>query len=553
MARIDTSSSVHTGTYDVAVIGAGINGLAIAREAATRGLTVAVIERDDLGARTSSISTRLIHGGLKYLERLDFRLVVESVRERTILLRQAPHLVHPYPMLIPFYRGNSRPGWLIASGLVLHDLLALGKPLPMNRVVGRRRLKRQWPTIEHRGLGWGGLFADAQVPWTERLVVELALSASDHGARILTHCEVTQIDSDGGAARGLRYRDTIDGTEHSLRARTVVNAAGPWVDAVLGQADSSEPLIGPTKGSHVVVDPFPGAPPTCVFFEARADARPMFVLPWAGRYMIGTTDLPFDGDLEDITASDDEVDYLLTEANRLLPGADLRPEDVLWSYSGVRPLPFVADNDDPGKVTRDHEILSDTGLRNLFSVIGGKLTTHRALSEEAVDLLVARLGKGRRRTSTRRAPLPGAPRTRSAARFVERYVARSALDPLTARRLASIYGERAGLLEDLILRTPELAEVIDPDSGAVAAEVVFAVRQEGARTLEDILLRRCLVGLNGDVGLTAAPRAVDVAARHLGWDAERCERELTAYRAAVRRFRPRALQRAGSVVGGEAR
>lgn len=541
MATMTTQHSVPTQTFDVAVIGAGINGLAVAREAVLRGLTVAVIERDDIGARTSSISTRLIHGGLKYMERLDFRLVFESIRERSVLLKQAPHLVHRYPMLIPFYRTGTRPGWLLACGLLLHDVLSVGKPLPLNRIVGRRTLQRDWPSLDHEALNWAGVFEDANVPWTERLCIELALSASDHGALFFTHTTAIKLTQHDARVTGILYRDNDSGQEHTMSARTVVNAAGPWVDEVLGASDvERQTLVGPTKGSHAVVDAFPGAPDSCVFFEARADGRPMFIMPWAGRYMLGTTDIAFDGDLESIAASDAEIDYLLKEANALIPQAKLTDEDVLWSYAGVRPLPYTANLSDPSKVTRDHQILDHSGeYTGLLSVIGGKLTTHRALGKQTVDKLIKILGRGEKYSRTRHIPFPGAPEG-NMERFVNAFIAGSTLPDNSARRLASIYGTRASLVQSLINTSPELAEIVDPDSGALAAEVVFSLKEEGARSLEDILLRRILVGLNADVGVSAAPRVAQIAAKYAGWSEDRTTREIAAYFDAVRRFRPRA-------------
>ena len=188
-----SSYAASVAAVDVAVIGAGINGLAVARESARRGLSVALIDQDDLGARTSAISTRLIHGGLKYLERFELNLVHESIRERNILLKRAPHLVHHYPMLIPFSKAQSRPGWMLSCGLMLHDVLALGKPLPFNQIVFRGRLKRDWPSLAETGLKWAGLFHDAHVPLTERLNVELAIDAHAHGATVLTHTRVEEL------------------------------------------------------------------------------------------------------------------------------------------------------------------------------------------------------------------------------------------------------------------------------------------------------------------------------------------------------------------------
>ena len=214
------SSYAHTvAPVDVAVIGAGINGLAVAREAARRGLTVALIDQDDIGSRTSAISTRLIHGGLKYLERLELHLVYESIRERNILLKRAPHLVRHYPMLVPFVKGQSRPGWLVACGLMLHDVLAIGKPLPFNRIIFGSRMRRDWPELAEGGVRWGGLFHDAHVPLTERLSLELAVDAQAHGATVLTHSRVEALVRRGGRVAGVRYRDRVDGQLKQLDAR----------------------------------------------------------------------------------------------------------------------------------------------------------------------------------------------------------------------------------------------------------------------------------------------------------------------------------------------
>ncbi|MFF9564654.1 FAD-dependent oxidoreductase [Leifsonia sp. NPDC014704] len=526
---------------DVAVIGAGINGLAVAREAAARGLTVALFDQDDLAARTSAISTRLIHGGLKYLERFELNLVYESIRERNILLAKAPHLVHPYPMLIPFSKQQSRPGWLLACGLMLHDVLSLGKPLPLNRVVFRKRLQRDWPALAAGGLRWGGLFHDANVPVTERLAVELAVDAQRHGAIVSTHSRVESLVRTGGRITGLRYRDRETGEIRTVPARITVNAAGPWVDRVLDLAGAHDRRIGPTKGSHLIVDSFPGAPETCIFFESPDDARPMFVLPWEDKYMIGTTDLPYDGSIDDIAMDDDETAYLLSAVNALIPQAGLTPEDVLWSYSGVRPLPYVGELDDPSKVSRDHEIVVHTGAdAGLVTIIGGKLTTHRALGELVVRRLERELGRRPGPSPTRNARLPGAP-DGDWQEFRADYLRRSILPARTAQRLVETYGTVAADIERLAVETPALAEIVDPDTGAIAAEAVHAVREEGALTLEDVAVRRMAVALNRDVGLAAAPAIAAVLVAHAGWSGARAESELDHYRAAMRRFKPRAL------------
>ncbi|SFN80770.1 glycerol-3-phosphate dehydrogenase/oxidase [Mycetocola miduiensis] len=527
---------------DVAVIGAGINGLAVAREAAARGMSVALIDQDDVGARTSAISTRLVHGGLKYLERFELNLVFESIRERNILLKQAPHLVRPYPMLIPFSAGQSRPGWLLACGLMLHDVLSAGKKLPLNRVVFRKRIERSWPGLAEGGLKWGGLFQDAQVSLTERLTVELATDAYRNGAVVLTHARVESLIQTDGRVTGLRYRDRDDRSLKEIEARIVVNAAGPWVDDILGMAGAQDRKIGPTKGSHAIVDRFPGAPDTCIFFESPADSRPMFVLPWAGRYMIGTTDLPYDGRLDVIVMDADETKYLLDAVNDLIPQAGLTPDDVLWSYSGVRPLPYVANLDDPAQVTRDHQILSHEGeLTGLVTIIGGKLTTHRALGEQVAKLLARTLGLASAASPTRTAPLPGSPGSEPWPEFHARFIRSSRLPHAVATRLVDTYGTAASAIDAIATSQPELAEVLDEDSGAIGAEIIYAAREEGAHTLEDIVLRRTLIGINRDVGLSAAPVAAEILVSHGDWSREYADAQVHAYKQAVRRFNPRVL------------
>jgi glycerol-3-phosphate dehydrogenase len=536
-----SSYAASVAAVDVAIIGAGINGLAIARESARRGLSVALIDQDDLGARTSAISTRLIHGGLKYLERFELNLVHESIRERNILLKRAPHLVHHYPMLIPFSKAQSRPGWLLSCGLMLHDVLALGKPLPFNRIVFRKRLQREWPSLAEAGLKWGGLFHDAHVPLTERLNIELAIDAQAHGATVLTHTRVEELVRDGGRVTGLRYRDRNDGELKQLDARLVVNAAGPWVDDILGLSGTHERKIGPTKGSHLVVDAFPGAPDTTIFFESPDDARPMFVLPWNGRYMIGTTDLPYDGSLEEIVIDADEVAYLLGAVNILIPQAKLSSDDVLWSYSGVRPLPYVADLADPSKVSRDHEIIMHSGERmGLVTIIGGKLTTHRALGELVANKLEKALGRRPGKSPTRNAMLPGAP-DGDWEEYRARFVARSPLGKRVASRLVRIYGSAAVSIQRRVTEDASLAATVDAETGAIAAEAVHAVLEEGALTLEDVILRRMVVALNSDVGLRAAPAIAAVLVTHAGWSPEFAETQIQHYRQAMRRFTPRAL------------
>ena len=493
--------------HDLIVVGAGVNGAAIARDAALRGLRVCLVEADDIASGTSAWSSRLVHGGIRYLEHGEVRLVRESLREREVLLRTAPHLVAPYPLLIPFYAHNQRAPMTLRAGMVAYDLLSADKTTPWHRLVGRRGVRR-WPGLATDGWQGGALYHDAQATYAERLAVENVLAALESGAEVRTHTEVVGLLRNDERITGVRAR-TADGAEVVLRAPVVVNAGGPSVDAVLRAGGIERRLIGGTKGSHLVVDPFPGAPATGVHHEAQRDHRASLVLPWAGRYLIGSTDLYHEGDPTTVTCSDDEVDYLLGETDRLIPGAGLGPDDVLYSYSGVRPLPHTPAAGSEADVSRDHQFV-DHGPAHagLVSVVGGKLTTHRALAEQAVDLVGRRLGV-RRRCVTRHVPLPGA-RCADWPAFARDLRARSPYSARTTEHLLAVYGVRAADVLALAAGDRRLAEVLPGEDEPLAAEVVHAVTRERAVTLTDVLHRRTMVGLDRSVGLdTAAAAAQD--------------------------------------------
>jgi glycerol-3-phosphate dehydrogenase len=537
--------------FDLIVVGAGINGAGIARDAALRGLRTLLLDKGDVGGGTTSWSTRLVHGGLRYLEHREVGLVRESLRERERLLRLAPHLVKPLPLVIPIYRGGTRGPWLIRLGMVAYDALSFDKSLARHRMLGRDEALRRVPGLDPTDLRGAAVYYDAQVTFAERLAVENALDARDHGATLLTHALVDRLLVEEGAVRGVAVTDLLDGGgSGEVRAPAVVNVAGPWVDRVLaGDAGAPTPrrMIGGTKGSHVVVRPFPGAPEDALYVEARQDGRPFFVVPWNGQFLIGTTDTRYEGDLDKVEPTEEEIAYLIGETNRVLPNADLGREDVNYAYAGIRPLPHVA-NGREGAITRRH-LVHDHGAgggpSGLFSIVGGKLTTYRELAEQAVTAVGGALGRFLPPVATARAPLPGAafPAGEDAETFGVRLAADGELPAATVAHLVAVYGARATDVLALAAADPTLREPFDPVSGAIGAEVVFAFEQEAARTLGDALLRRTMVGLGPEAGIGADEAAADVARRHLGWDTGRVEREVTAYRAYVERFRPRALER----------
>ena len=508
--------------FDLIVIGAGINGAGIARDAAMRGLKVLLIDKGDVGGGTSAGSTRLIHGGLRYLEHFEFGLVRESLRERETLLRIAPHLVRPWAITIPIYKDSRRRRAMIRAGMIAYDLLSWGKSLPRHRMRSAKETLREMPGLNPEGLVGSAVYFDAQVEFAERLVVENVLAAVEHGARLLTYTRVSEllIEEDSVAEIELEGDKT-----QQVRAKIVINAAGPWIDRVLEKTavtsgrfgqKQSERLIGGTKGSHVVVAPFMGAPESAVYLEAVSDRRPFFIIPWNGNYLVGTTDVRFEGDPDRVYAEEWEVEYLISETNRAFPKAELTRDGVLYTYSGVRPLPFTTDRNEQN-ITRRHFLREHPRFKNLISVVGGKLTTYRSLAEECVDLVLRKLGEGFTRSETGEVPLPGAPDLMDLS---------TTNDPSDSpERWLRIYGSRAK-------EVAALARQLN-DKDPLSAEIVFSFEREFATTLADCFLRRTMIGLNADRGLGQLEAAAEVGKRFLGWTQERAKLEVDSYREGI--------------------
>ena len=483
-------------TYDVAIVGAGINGAAIARDAARRGLSVVVVDKDDVCSGTSAWSSRLIHGGLRYLEHGEVALVHESLHDRERLLHIAPHLVTPMPFVVPLYPHNHKPAWMFRAGMVVFDVLSMRKSVPRHRRLNRKAVAVELPSLRREGFAGALRYYDGQVVFAERLVLETLLSAVDAGALALTHAEVTRVETDSGRATGLAVRDRISGVAATLRASVVVN-------------------------------PFPGAPDVTVYYEARSDNRPILVIPWNGRYLIGTTDDRFDGDLDTTSGTEAEIDYLLEETNFLLPRARLTRASIRYTYAGVRPLPYRP-GAKPGSIPRSHLILTHDEVANLVTVVGGKLTPHLSLGREVVDRVGALLGRALPPSTTDHEPLPGAPAD-GADWPTEAARLRDELpwpDDVVDRLLA-VYGTRCRELLALHRRDPELGRVLGTGRGAlVAAEVVVAVEQEGAAHLTDILHRRTMIGLEPGWGREIQREVAELAAPLLGWSADDVRREV---------------------------
>lgn len=466
--------------FDLIIIGAGINGAGIARDAALRGLKVLLLDKGDIASGTSSASTRLIHGGLRYLEHFEFGLVRESLRERETLLRIAPHLVRPLPITIPIYKQSKRGRTTIRAGMIAYDLLSIGKSLPRHQMLSRAETLEQSPGLNPEGLLGSTQYFDAQSEFAERLVVDNVLAARERGAEVFTYAPVTKIAVEGGAVSGVEF--VADEITHLARASVVINAAGPWVDLLLERAPVESPrLIGGAKGSHIVVPPFAGASKNAIYLEAQSDRRPFFIIPWNRNYLIGTTDVRFEDDPDQVRSESWEIDYLLAETNRAFPSAGLTRDRILFTYSGVRPLPWTRNEDEPN-ITRRHFIREHPRVKNLLSIVGGKLTTYRSLAEECVDLVFRKLG-------------------------------RSSPPCLTAKE---------------VLKPPAIHDF--------AEGIVFSFEHEMAKTLADCFLRRTMRGLDGDLGLGDLEAAAEVGVRVLGWSDQRAKWELENYKDEIRKL-----------------
>lgn len=473
-------------SFDLLVVGGGINGAAIARDAAIRGAKVLLVEKDDLAAHTSSASSKLVHGGLRYLEYYEFRLVRESLREREILLRTAPHIVRPLQFVLPHCAGL-RPHWMIRSGLWLYDLLAIRGSLPRSRRVGRRRADLHAPLANRRLiLSYWDAFVD-----DSRLVVLNAVAAAEQGAEIATRTELLSARREGEA-----WRAELSGGR-SVSARTIVNAAGPWVAELLERrlGAASAARVRLDKGSHIVLKRLWEGDQAYIL--QQPDGRVVFALPFAGDFtLVGTTDVPVErpGDPQ---ISPDEIRYLCEAVDRYFT-VQVVPADVIWSYAGVRAL-WDDGAADPKAVTRDYRLELDPAPGpKLLSVFGGKITTARALAEEALD----RLGiEGRRSTS--HAFLPGGDVYPDFLKWLDR-LAGWMPRPLLAR-LSRAYGTR---LRDMLGDASRLADLgRDLGAGLHEAELRWLRDREFARTADDVLWRRTKLGL-----VVSAEQAWDVQA-----------------------------------------
>jgi glycerol-3-phosphate dehydrogenase len=513
--------------FDLAIIGGGITGAGVALDAASRNISVALVEKRDFASGTSSRSSKLIHGGLRYLEQFQFALVGEALRERALLSSVAPHLSRPLAFLVPVYAGQTRSPLgsnrlKLRAGLWLYDLLAGRKNIARHRWLTREEALRLAPALDSNHLKGCFLYYDCLTD-DARLVIEVVKAAAGFGAVVANYAEARSFIRAGGRITGVRVADRLDNRVIDLRAKVIVNATGVWADEVSRIADPNAAIrLRPSKGIHVVMASEKFCNQAAVLIPSLGEQRFLFVIPWQGRTLIGTTDTDYAGDLDEPRAESEEVRRIVESAARFFPGAQISAEDVISSFAGLRPL-VGGDDKTTAELSRREEIFeSEAGL---ISITGGKLTTYRRMSERVVDLAIERLasGKGVRRAGkqpsiTSRIPLAGGVvATQGLREGLTRTADEYGMPVGTVEHLIDTYGGNYKKLLEISRESEGLKARLSPDLPHIESEVLYAARYEMALSLDDFLARRTRIALlapNG--GSDVAERVARLMGRELG-------------------------------------
>lgn len=514
-------------TFDIVVVGGGVTGCGVALDACTRGLSVAVIEKRDFGAGTSSRSSKLIHGGLRYLEQLHFGLVREALTEQSLLLeRLCPHLVRPVPFLFPL----TRRGWerlYIGAGVLLYDLLASPRALPRHRHLSRRAALVEFPSLRGDALVGAIQYWDAQID-DARHTMTLARTAAAHGAAAATSLRAVGFPTETQRVVGVEARCLETGENLVVRGRQIINASGVWSEEVRDLSSDGPLRVRASKGIHLLV------PRDRITSQsgliARTASSVLFVIPWKEHWIIGTTDTAWELDKDHPAASRVDIDYLLATVNDWLH-SPLGYEDVVGVYAGLRPL-LYGEDDSTSQLSREHAVT--TAKSGLISIAGGKYTTYRVMAKDAVDVAAGRLGRSVPASKTDHTPLVGALGFEACKQRREELAATLGVRPDDVDRLLGRYGDAIEELVDLVKSRPDLASPIDGAEAYLCVEAAYAVSHEAALHVDDVLTRRTRISIETpDRGVSAARTVADLMAQTLGWDDATRDRELEHYDARV--------------------
>ena len=498
-------------TFDLLIVGGGILGAGIARDAAQRGFSCALVEAGDFASGTSSKTTKLIHGGIRYLEQLDFALVRESLRERELLLRLAPRLVHPLPFLIPVVGNSPRPWPLVRLGVTLYDWLAGKFSIGRHQILRGPKLQEAEPVLKKSLAQRAVLYSDAQMD-DAGLVLATILSAAEGGAVLVNYMKLVEWKSQAGRLTAAVTEDQLSGKRYTIQAKRVVNATGPWADRLRRMADPNlAPIVRPSKGIHLVY-PDLGLQHALVL-SSQSDQRIFFLIPWRGATLIGTTDTDYTGDPAEAQATAEDVEYLIRETSRLLPQLRLERGRVISTFAGVRPL-VAQEKKDPWAVSRTHLIHEDPN--GMVTIVGGKFTTFRKIAQEVVNRLARKFPDKKlvpcRTAQTSLGPVSGEWRSEEISRLVQRY------------------GAGAQSILQWVRQDPRWAEPLCPHHPFTRGEVRYAVEEEMAMTVSDLLWRRLQIGHSLCQGLDSVDECAAVMEEILGWSANETRGHLDRYR-----------------------
>ncbi len=540
--------------YDLLIIGAGIYGACAAWDAASRGLKVAVVERGDFGSGTSQNSLKIIHGGLRYLQQADIVRMRESIRERRILTRIAPHFVHPLPCLMPTYGHFTKGREALFCALLLNDLIGFDrnrlddpeKHLPRGRTVSKQRILELLPGVSQSGLTGGALWYDCQTHNSERLLLSFLLSASDAGAEMANYAEVTGFLKRGRRVIGVEVSDSISNEKIEIRAKLILNTAGPWANKVLAliRKDSVKVPLRLSTAMNLVTSKIikghaAGLSNRSELFEedafVRKGSQVYFVAPWRHVSLVGTAHLPYEGDPDNYRVTETEIKGLLAEINRAYPSAGLKREDVHYFYGGLLPMKGIKRKSGEVNLVKHYRIVDhqrEDGLEGLITVVGVKYTTARDVAERTVDLALKRLGVPFVKSRSAETPIYGG-RIESFNNFLAKSIS-SRPKTVTEEIMTHMvyhYGSNYRELLNYIKENPNLANPLPGQRRVTRAEVVHAVRKEMANRLTDIVLRRTELGSAGNPGDDCLEACAEIMANELGWDEDRKKREIEAAKA----------------------
>jgi glycerol-3-phosphate dehydrogenase len=537
-------------TYDILVIGGGIYGAWTAWDAALRGLSVALVDKGDFGSRTSSNSLKVIHGGLRYLQHADFRRLRRSICERTVLMRVAPHLVHPLPFLMPTYGHFMKGKELMSFALMMSDIIGFDrnqledpeKHLPGGRVISKDECLRLFPGVKEEGLTGGAIWYDCQMYNSERMLLSILRSAEKAGAVLANYIEVTGFLREGNRVTGVRARDVLTEEDLDIHAKIVVNTSGPWVDYLLRLLNGNykNPRIFLSKAMNLVVRrqliPKYAVGVWSKFEFKDKDAilskgsRLLFIVPWREFSLIGTTHTPYEGNPDNFRITEKDIEDFIKEVNEAYPIAALKREDVSFFHGGLLPMNGINTNTGYVSLVKQYQIydhMKDYGIDGLVSVVGVKYTEARGVAEKVVDLVFEKIGKRPPRCLTTVTPVYGGQIERFNDFLAQETKKKpSGLSPEVIRHLVYNYGSEYTEVLKCINDNPEWGQTVNRTSQVIKAEVVHGIRDEMAKKLSDVVLRRTELGSAGNPGDKALETCATIMARELDWSKERVQKEI---------------------------